>query len=311
MKKIYVVIVFLSIFVLNGCQSFNTYCDNGKCYVDNNFYDIEFQIKGNESIQIPLYEEYKESGAMVLLDNNDISNELIITGEVDTNTPGIYEIVYSVEVNEKNYYKTRSIEVLQFELFNFYLLGSTEIYLDYGVKYIDAGYVAVKTDTNENLHLDVTITGYVDEYTSGTYILRYALEYYDEIIIRERKVTVNEYNSFEFELNGHERIHIYLGQEYEDGGVLMAFDTLDRINYINRLNVVNEVDENTLGIYYVVYSVTVQGIYYEFTREVEVLSDSLEFRLHGDEVIHHKLGEEFVDYGSVYTKMENFIGKIY
>ncbi len=297
MRKLASLMLFLVVSLLSSCGTYQFNCTNGKCYIENSNYELEFQLKGSESLQIPLYGEYQESGVMILLDDKDISDEVIMTGKVDTNTSGIYEIKYVISINNKNYSKIRTVQVMEESLFNFYLVGSTELTVEYGSNYVEDGYVAIKNDTNENLYLDVLVSGNVNTYVPGTYVLTYKLEYYTETFELERIVTVLEYNNFDFELNGTEKVHIYFGNPYEDDGVNKAYDNLDRINYIDQIDVLNKVDIDKPGIYNVVYSVTVHGIEFKLEREVEVLADTLEFRIYGDELIYHTVGEAYHDLG--------------
>lgn len=300
MRRLLILLCLIFSVVLTGCGDTLQGCIDGKCYIDNKAFLLEFQLKGSESIQLPLNGTYEEKGVMILVDDQDMSEEVTIIGVVDTATHGIYELKYFISVNGKSYSKKRTVEVLEESVIDFYLLGSTEVVLEYGEKYTEDSYVAINNYTNENLYLDVSIIGKVDSRTAGTYVLVYKLEYYSYTMELERVVIVQEYSDFEFELKNDENVYVFYGQSYIDDGVLVAYDNLDRINYIDKLSVVSNVDINTPGIYSVVYSITVQGVFYELVRTVEVVSDVMTFELNGEEVVYLNLGEAFVDPGATF-----------
>lgn len=73
----------------------------------------EITLNGEEAIIIELGDEYQEAGAQAL-DNydGDVSNRIEITGDVDTNRIGTYQITYSVADSSNNTVsKTRTIHV--------------------------------------------------------------------------------------------------------------------------------------------------------------------------------------------------------
>jgi hypothetical protein len=45
--------------------------------------------------------EFEDPGAVALLGEDDISNEIIVSGDVDTSTPGVYPIEYTVSVENE------------------------------------------------------------------------------------------------------------------------------------------------------------------------------------------------------------------
>ncbi len=72
-------------------------------------------LKGDKVINITQGEEYKESG-YTAIDNcdNDITEKVIIEGNIDTNTIGSYELIYKVSDNSHNETKVnRTINVLE------------------------------------------------------------------------------------------------------------------------------------------------------------------------------------------------------
>lgn len=300
MKKILIVLSLLLSIILTGCNDSQLGCVDGDCYFANKAYVIEFQLKGDDNIQLPLNGVYDEKGVMILVDDNDISNDVVIEGEVDTTSPGKYTLEYLITVNDKVYSKTRTVEVLEKSFIDFYLLGSTEIILEYGEKYVEDGYVAIKNYTEENLYLDVSVKGKVDSRTAGIYVLIYELEYYSYKMELERTVIVKDYNNFDFELKNGDKVRVFLGEDYTDDGVLVAYDNLDRIDYNDKLTITSNVNMDIPGTYNVIYSVVVHNVLHEIVRVVEVVDDVMAFVVNGDEVAYHALGETFIDLGCTF-----------
>lgn len=67
-------------------------------------------LKGSAEYALPLNVEYKDPG-FEAIDNydGDISDKVTITGEVDCNTPGSYDLLYEVEDNSGNKIRERRI----------------------------------------------------------------------------------------------------------------------------------------------------------------------------------------------------------
>lgn len=308
MKRLFIILALVFSLVLAGCDNNQQECATNSCYDDNKQSLIEFQLNGDEDIQLPLNGVYEEKGAMAIANYQDISDKVIINGEVNTTISGIYKLEYLITFDDKTYSRVRTVEVLKESIFNFYLLGPTSITLEYGEKYIESGYVAINNYTGENLYWDVSINGVVDTNVAGTYILTYSIDYFSNKVELQRTIVVEAYNDFDFELKNGELVQVFYGVEYTDDGISVAYDNLDRIDYTDKLSVTSNVDVNTPGIYEVTYSVTVHNIFYELTRTVEVLSDIMTFELNGDDVIYHNSEEIYVDPGATfYLNGERFL----
>ncbi len=311
MKYLYGIVILMLSVILSSCTNKELGCNDGVCYIENNYYEVEFQLKGSEFVQVPLNGNYVENGVIFLLDDEDLSNEVTTKSTLDASVSGIYEIEYQILVNNTVFNKIRTVEVLKDEKISFYLLGTSEISIEFADIYEEPGYVAVNNVTNENLFIDVTVTGSVDSKKAGSYKITYTLSHFDVLIVLDRVVIVKEFAQFDFRLSGYEEYAIFLGEEYEERGVAFAYDYLDRINYKDKVNISGSVNPNIPGDYVVTYSVTVQGILYELVRKVRVLEDRIDFRLYGDEIMNINLGEEFTDPGgAIYINDELFYDNI-
>lgn len=52
-------------------------------------------LNGDDLVQVPIGTSYEEQGASATLSGEDVSSDVVITGSVDSNTPGIYTITYT------------------------------------------------------------------------------------------------------------------------------------------------------------------------------------------------------------------------
>lgn len=107
--------------------------------IENPEANIKFSLKGDSKIELKIGDMYEELGVIAYdSKSNDISNEVIISGNVDTSIPGIYYINYTININNKTYTLTREIEVIE----------EIKINLDYETSY-----------TNKDIVVNVNITG--------------------------------------------------------------------------------------------------------------------------------------------------------
>ena len=65
-------------------------------------------VNGDVETEIECGQEYNDAGATAVLKDEDISNEINVSGTVDTSKPGTYEIDYNVEYRKKVFSKKKS-----------------------------------------------------------------------------------------------------------------------------------------------------------------------------------------------------------
>jgi Domain of unknown function (DUF5011) len=59
------------------------------------------KLKGAPAVVVVQGETYQEQGATALLGEEDISTQVLIEGDVDTSTPGVYPVNYSVAIQNE------------------------------------------------------------------------------------------------------------------------------------------------------------------------------------------------------------------
>lgn len=74
-------------------------------------YYATLEIKGEETIFWTLGENYQDPGYTAELQGEDVTDQVVVEGTVDTNTPGIYQLTYII-TNEDGFSVTKSRTVM-------------------------------------------------------------------------------------------------------------------------------------------------------------------------------------------------------
>lgn len=97
------------------------------------------QLNGDTNLKIEVGNNYEESGAIALKNNKDISNDLEIKSDVDTNKVGNYKVHYLIKGKE---YATRNVYVIDDVAPTITLKGNKITNLSVNQKYEEPGYEA-------------------------------------------------------------------------------------------------------------------------------------------------------------------------
>lgn len=136
------------------------------------FYSSNFsmKLKGGEEVTVGLNALYEDQGVEALIDGKDVSGEVKVTGEVDTSTPGTYEITYRIE-DLKAVRKVTVIDKMNPEII---LEGSQKMDgLKLGDKFDEPGYSA--TDENGKDITDKVVVDGSDIRKAGTNTVSYTV----------------------------------------------------------------------------------------------------------------------------------------
>ena len=71
-----------------------------------------FDVRGKESVVIPVFSEYEEAGAVAYYQGLNISNRIAVSGDVDTSKVGNYSIEYTFSHGGYFYYAKREVSVV-------------------------------------------------------------------------------------------------------------------------------------------------------------------------------------------------------
>jgi len=139
-------------------------------------------LNGLEEVIVYQNSEYIDPGYFAYDNkNNDYTNEVVVSGMVNTSVIGEYKITYSYKDIVKERIVTVMGDVNQVTFLN--LLGSKVIYLNVGSVYLEPGYVVVDS-VDDDLQDKVVIDGRVDTNKVGAYKLVYS-------VINSSGVTIN------------------------------------------------------------------------------------------------------------------------
>ncbi len=184
------------------------------------------------------------------------------------------------------------------------MAGESEITLEYGSDYADAGAVAVFFGTilhQEPETVEVVTEGMVDTDTVGTYTITYTASHMDLVQIYSRTVHVVDTQNPTITLTGDPDAYTLPGQEYAEEGYC-AWDDYD--------GDITDWVVRTVGESEVVYTVEdSSGNRYETSRQI-IYDDPVapEITLLGDAEITVSAGKSFVDPG--FTAIDNCDGDI-
>ena len=119
--------------------------------------------------------DYTDAGATADdLDDGDLTEQIVIVNGVDVLSPDTYFVTYNVTDSDGNEAEEviRSITVIDDIAPIITLTGDSEITLELGSEYIEAGASAID-NVDGDLTNDILTTGSVDSNTAGTYTISY------------------------------------------------------------------------------------------------------------------------------------------
>ncbi|MEE9302177.1 MAG: immunoglobulin-like domain-containing protein [Thiotrichaceae bacterium] len=214
---------------------------------------------GDSSIvRIPVGSSFSDVGATAV-DNVDGDITVKVTGDVDTTTPGEYQLTYTATDaigNTSSQIRTVIVEAAPAPAkTTLTLKGDADVSIPVGEAYIDAGAIA-HNDTDGDITVEVT--GEVDSNTPGEYMLTYTATDSagnTETAIRNvfvSAVSVEDVLAPSIKLKGSNLIKIPLGMEYVEQG----FNTSDNSAGEVKVEVKGAVDTNTPGSYELTYLAT-------------------------------------------------------
>lgn len=160
-----IIIIVAIIIIIFGCVFF----------LNHDFSKTEYFLilKGDTDLIIKQNSIYEEAGFQAY-DNhqNDLSSEVIVSGEVNPNIAGEYKITYTFN----DIIRERTVVVVADDSQVTYLIlnGSTTMFLKAGEEYQEPGFTVID-NLEENLTEKVTVSGTVNSNTVGTYKITYAV----------------------------------------------------------------------------------------------------------------------------------------
>ncbi|WP_081096600.1 MULTISPECIES: DUF5011 domain-containing protein [Vibrio] len=228
-------------------------------------------LQGENPIDVAFGTDFSDLGATAM-DNVDGPVEVTISGFVDTNQLGRYEVAYFAQDSRANSATViRTINVVDREAPVLILQGNNPLEVALGSNFNDPG--ATVTDNADDM-VEIAVNGSVDVNTVGSYEVSYsAIDASGNESSTTREVVVKDLEAPVINLNGESNIMLFVGDIYEEQGAT-ALDNLDG-DLTNEVVSSGIVDHTLAGTYYVEYSVyDTAGNFGEATREVIVVEKS-------------------------------------
>ncbi|MEX0967212.1 MAG: immunoglobulin-like domain-containing protein [Bacteroidia bacterium] len=211
---------------------------------------------GNDTTYLQQCFQYSEQGATAL-DNvdGDISNQIVITNNVDSSSVGTHEVWYDVTDQSGNV-ATRVVRKVIVEMDTIApalsLIGNDPDTIEVHTSYMEPGYIA--TDTCDgNITSQVSIVSSLDTAIVGSYVLTYSVtDANNNTSVETRTVVVADRTLPQISINGSDTVVIDVHTSYTEEWVTYSD------NYDNSLNVqvIGMVDTAMVGTYVLNYCVT-------------------------------------------------------
>ncbi len=213
---------------------------------------------GSDEIEILRGSVYNDSGYQAI-DNidGDITENVLVTGSVDTSTPGAYNITYSVSDKSNNsaISKKRTVTVVADKVAPVLTInGQKELEIKAGGSYLELGASAID-NIDGDLSDSITISGTVNANQPGVYVLTYAVNDNDGNDVNAiRTITVTDSVPPVISILGDFAITIDLGEAWNDPGY-SAIDLADGDLTAN-VKIEGEVNSSAYGTYELIYTVS-------------------------------------------------------
>ncbi len=205
----------------------------------------QIKLKGKTTVVINYKEKYKENGYSASFLGDDISNDVKISGKVNSKKLGTYEITYTVKAGVFKRKVIRKIVVKDTEAPNINLVSTDDIYVCPNEEYKDEEYKAI-----DNYDGDITKKVKVKKDTDKiTYTVTDKAGNEKTV---SRKIIYKDIEKPEIKLEGNDIVYLFEGDNFIDPGY-NATDNCDK-NINKNVKVEGSVNKD-IGEYTLKYSV--------------------------------------------------------
>ena len=212
----------------------------------NYFMFAHVDLIGKSEVVLNYKEEYIEKGFIATRVGKDISDEVLVTGKVNTSKLGKYKITYEVPgLFGKSVVRTVWVKDLEKPVLD--VDGSKKIYLCPGTKYIKEN---IKANDNYDGDLSKKVVIESDD-KKVTYTVE---DSSGNKVVVERDIIYEDVVKPVITLNGTKYDYVFLGEKYNDKGAKASDNCSGDIT--SKLSVKNNVNINKSGSYTVEYSVS-------------------------------------------------------
>lgn len=213
--------------------------ENPQMGIDEN---IEIQVKSGSVVQQP----------KTIYMFKDVTTNVKITGNIDYNTIGEYEITYEVPMFLRTYTKKQIVKIVDKIAPEITLQGGEEVNQSYAKEYEELG--ATATD-NYDGDLTSKITTQKNEINENQFEIKYSVsDSSGNTATKVRKVNLVDDVPPVITLIGDETMYIIVGNQYKEQGA-KATDEKDG-DLVGKIQIQGNVDTSKVGTYTITYKVS-------------------------------------------------------
>lgn len=221
------------------------------------------ELLGDNSVKVLVGSSYEEIGYKAYTDYLDLTDKVVISGNVDTKKLGKYKLSYEINSLFFSDKVEREVLVIDEEAPVIELNGDNDVYLCPNSTYQEDGY-----RVSDNYDSDLSSNVIVE--TIDNVIYYKVTDSSGNEAVSKRNIYYEDKEVPKLELNGSSTIYVYRGEKYKELGYSASDNCLDDIT--NRVSVSNNVNVNRLGTYKVNYSVSDDsGNKIDISRVVKVI----------------------------------------
>ncbi len=216
-------------------------------FIGSTFFAPEISLNGNQKVFVSINGEYVETGVKATYHGKNITKQVKVTGNVNTDKEGTYKIVYSVKKGVFEKTVTRTVVVKDLEEPELELTGGDEVYVCEGDKYKEVGYKA-----NDNVDGDITDKVKINEEENQ---ITYTVEDKEgNKTEKVRKIIYKDTTKPQLKLIGGSVISMYVNSNYKELGY-KATDNCDD-DLTDSVRVLGSVNPKKVGSYILTYVVS-------------------------------------------------------
>ena len=211
-------------------------------------------VLGDNPLTVEVGSTFSDPGVTVY--DQDGSSTYTTTGTVDTNVLGAYTLTYTAVDNSGNQATaTRTVNVVDTTAPVITLVGDSQVNLEVGSTYTDAGATA-SDNYDGDISSQIVVVNNVDVNTLGSYTVTYSVSdsSSNAASVVTRTVNVVDQTAPTITILGDNPVTIEAGSTYTDAGAT-ATDNYNN-DVTSSITASSTVDSNTIGSYTVTYTVS-------------------------------------------------------
>lgn len=278
-----------------------------------NEYSVEVTLRGEPEVSVEYGDSFTDPGAEAcffgtIFQRDPLDVPVTVSGQVDLNKIGEYEIRYSAECEGISDTAVRRVRVVDTVKPEITLDGDAVMTIPVGTEYVEPGYTA-SDNYSGDLSEIVDVTGTLDPNTPGSYTLTYSVsDASGNTAQTQRTVVYVDVTAPVITLLGDVDMELDNGAVYEEPGFTAADDCDGDVTAL--VTVEGTVDTATPDTYTLIYTVADAAGHTASVQRTVTVKDltAPELTLLGDQFIEMTIGNAFSDPG--FTAVDNSDGDL-